>query len=230
MRGERTSVAGTRSYAAYKSCRRSPSIRTATWTSASPPPGMSSLWPRGPVCVWVAVIAMCSIGIPVFPEASRRVGNRVANPESVEEKVVAVHDLVRDEKVASRVAADLLRRPDVAFKAMADTTVQEKVVAAQELVRDEEVASQIATNLLRRPEVAARAMTEARFSELAALDEARQRLHVSAIAVIVRDGDSAIDARRGSENSFHAPRGQRQRTFAHHVTFRRERAEHVRLM
>jgi hypothetical protein len=93
-------------------------------------------------------------------EASRRVGNRVAHPASVEEKVVAVHDLVRDEKVASRVAADPLRRPDVAFKAMSETTVQEKVVAAQELVRDEEVASQIATNLLRRPEVAARAMTD----------------------------------------------------------------------
>ncbi|MBO3744367.1 DUF6192 family protein [Actinoplanes flavus] len=71
-------------------------------------------------------------------EASRRVGSRVAHPASVEEKVVAVHDLVRDEKVASRVAADLLRRPDVAFKAMTETTVQEKVVAAQELVRDEE--------------------------------------------------------------------------------------------
>jgi hypothetical protein len=62
--------------------------------------------------------------------------------------------------VASRIAADLPRRPEVTFQATADTTVADRVAAAQELVRDEEVASRIATNLLRRPQVAARAMTD----------------------------------------------------------------------
>jgi hypothetical protein len=92
--------------------------------------------------------------------ACRVVGWQVGRPESVQEKVDAVHELVTDAKVAWRIAADLLRRPEVAFTATTDTTVQDRVAAAQELVRDEEVASRIATDLLRRPQVAARAMTD----------------------------------------------------------------------
>ncbi|WP_412740719.1 DUF6192 family protein [Krasilnikovia sp. MM14-A1259] len=64
-------------------------------------------------------------------EARRVVGYQVRRPESVQEKVVAVHELVRDEEVASRVATDLLRRPEVAFQAMTDTTARHLVNRAQ---------------------------------------------------------------------------------------------------
>ncbi|GLY08668.1 hypothetical protein Acsp01_90470 [Actinoplanes sp. NBRC 101535] len=93
-------------------------------------------------------------------EAKRRVGWQVARPETVQEKVIAVHDLVTDDEVATRVATDLLRRPKVAFKVSTETSVQDRVGAVHELVRDDEVATRIATDLLRRPEVAARAMTD----------------------------------------------------------------------
>ncbi len=93
-------------------------------------------------------------------EAKRRVGWQVTRPETVQEKVNAVHDLVTDDEVATRVATDLLRRPKVAFKVSTETSVQDRVGAVHELVRDDEVATRIATDLLRRPEVAARAMTD----------------------------------------------------------------------
>ena len=54
-------------------------------------------------------------------EARRMVGWQVDHPESVQEKVNAVHELVADEQVASRIATDLLRRPQVAARAMTDT-------------------------------------------------------------------------------------------------------------
>lgn len=45
-------------------------------------------------------------------DAARRVvGWQVNQPQTVQEKVVAVHELVTDARVASQVAADLLRRP-----------------------------------------------------------------------------------------------------------------------
>ncbi|MEV0900055.1 DUF6192 family protein [Actinoplanes sp. NPDC049802] len=59
-------------------------------------------------------------------EAKRQVGWQVTRPETVQEKVIAVHELVADDEVATRVATDLLRRPKVAFKAAGDTTAQEK--------------------------------------------------------------------------------------------------------
>lgn len=64
-------------------------------------------------------------------EARRAVGHQVSRPETVQEKVTAVHDLIRDEEVASRVATDLLRRPEVAFKAMTDDTARHLVNRAQ---------------------------------------------------------------------------------------------------
>lgn len=55
------------------------------------------------------------------PETSRqRVGYHGPGPETSQEKIEAVHDLVADEQVAAQVATDLLRRPSVAFKAMTD--------------------------------------------------------------------------------------------------------------
>jgi hypothetical protein len=78
---------------------------------------------------------------PVHPRTGRRewtldgarrvVGERVDHPVSVQEKVQAVHDLARDEEVASQVATDLLRRPDVAFRAMSDSTARHLVNRAQ---------------------------------------------------------------------------------------------------
>ncbi|MFF0018727.1 DUF6192 family protein [Streptomyces sp. NPDC005374] len=45
--------------------------------------------------------------------AKRLVGQRVEHPVTVEEKVQAVTDLVRDDDVAGQVATGLLRRPAV---------------------------------------------------------------------------------------------------------------------
>jgi hypothetical protein len=52
--------------------------------------------------------------------AKRIVGWKVDTPESVQEKVDAIHDLAADDQVAARVTTDFLRRPAVAWKAMAD--------------------------------------------------------------------------------------------------------------
>ncbi|MCX5384848.1 DUF6192 family protein [Streptomyces sp. NBC_00083] len=66
------------------------------------------------------------------PETSRqRVGYHGPGPETVQEKIEAVHDLVGDEQVATQVATDLLRRPSVAFKAMTDDTARHQVNHAQ---------------------------------------------------------------------------------------------------
>lgn len=56
--------------------------------------------------------------------AKRIVGWKVDTPESVQEKVDAIHDLAADDQVAARVATDFLRRPAVASKAMADGTAR----------------------------------------------------------------------------------------------------------
>lgn len=50
---------------------------------------------------------------------------------TVTEKVRAIHDLATDEQVAAAVATDLLRRPDVAFKAMGDGVARDAVNRAQ---------------------------------------------------------------------------------------------------
>jgi hypothetical protein len=52
--------------------------------------------------------------------AKREIGHQVHTPATVQEKVEAIHDLARDESVATRVATDFQRRPDVAFKTAAD--------------------------------------------------------------------------------------------------------------
>ncbi|XVV07759.1 DUF6192 family protein [Actinosynnema sp. CA-248983] len=66
------------------------------------------------------------------PDAAKRlVGWQVERPVSVQEKVERIHDLARDDAVASRVAADFLRRPTVAFKAMTDPTAKHAVNRAQ---------------------------------------------------------------------------------------------------
>nr|WP_248296203.1 DUF6192 family protein [Streptomyces sp. S1D4-11] len=63
--------------------------------------------------------------------AKRIVGWKVDTPESVQEKVDAIHDLAADDQVAARVATDFLRRPAVASKAMADHTARHAVNEAQ---------------------------------------------------------------------------------------------------
>ena len=63
--------------------------------------------------------------------ARRLVGQQVDHPVSVQEKIEAIHDMARDESVATRVATDFLRRPDVAFKAMTDDTARHLVNQAQ---------------------------------------------------------------------------------------------------
>ncbi|WP_329453721.1 DUF6192 family protein [Streptomyces sp. NBC_01724] len=62
----------------------------------SPPPH-----PRGGPARWT------------HDSAKRIVGWKVDTPESVQEKVDAIHDLAADDQVAARVATDFLRRPPV---------------------------------------------------------------------------------------------------------------------
>ena len=66
--------------------------------------------------------------------------------------------------------------------------------------------------------------------KLAAVDETRERLHVGAIAMIVRHRHDAVGARGGGENSFDSARVQRQRALAQHVLARRQRAQRMRLV
>ncbi|MFH9426628.1 DUF6192 family protein [Streptomyces sp. NPDC017529] len=63
--------------------------------------------------------------------AKRIVGWKLDNPESVQEKVEAIHDLASDDAVAAVVTTDFLRRPEVASKAMADDTARHMVNEAQ---------------------------------------------------------------------------------------------------
>ncbi|MFJ8112484.1 DUF6192 family protein [Streptomyces sp. NPDC096132] len=59
--------------------------------------------------------------------AKRRVGHQV----TTQEKVNAIHILARDEEVAGKGTTDMLRRPDVAFRAMSDDTARHQVNHAQ---------------------------------------------------------------------------------------------------
>ncbi|WP_181652073.1 DUF6192 family protein [Streptomyces sp. WAC00263] len=86
--------------------------------------------------------------------AKRLVGQRVDRPVTIEEKVQAVTDLVRDDEVAGQVATGLLRRPAVA----AQVSTEDKVRVVQELARDDEVAGQVTADLLQRPTVARKVM------------------------------------------------------------------------
>ncbi|MEU6738315.1 DUF6192 family protein [Streptosporangium sandarakinum] len=63
--------------------------------------------------------------------AQQAVDQKFAATASVQQKVERIHDLARDEQVAAAVATDLLRRPEVAFKAMTDTTARHLVNRAQ---------------------------------------------------------------------------------------------------
>ncbi|MEV6138204.1 DUF6192 family protein [Nocardia sp. NPDC051990] len=64
-------------------------------------------------------------------DAYRRVGWRPPHPASEQERVDRIHDLARDDTVATRVITDFLRRPNVAYEAMADNTARHAVNAAQ---------------------------------------------------------------------------------------------------
>jgi hypothetical protein len=88
--------------------------------------------------------------------AQREVGQSTGRPETVVEKVNAIHDLTRDEQVAVEVATDLLRRPEITAKVAGEN----KVHVIQNLARDEQVAVVVATDLLRRPQVAARVVED----------------------------------------------------------------------
>lgn len=63
-------------------------------------------------------------------QAKRRLGWQGTRPETAQEQVLAVHGLVTDE-FAARIATDLLRRPEVAARAMTGTTARHLVNRAQ---------------------------------------------------------------------------------------------------
>ncbi|MGW7314720.1 DUF6192 family protein [Streptomyces sp. NPDC054865] len=91
------------------------------------------------------------------PDAAKRlVGQRVDRPVTVEEKIRVVTDLTRDEEVAAKVTADLLKRPAAA----AQVSREDRVRVVQELTRDDEVAKEVTTGLLHRPQVARQVMRD----------------------------------------------------------------------
>lgn len=63
--------------------------------------------------------------------ASRAVGWTPRKAQTPQEKVNQVHDLVKDDDVATRVVTDLLHRPDVAFRVMSDDSARHHVNRAQ---------------------------------------------------------------------------------------------------
>lgn len=63
--------------------------------------------------------------------AARYAGRTPAAPKTVQEKIDRIHDLASDPHVASIVATDLLRRPEVAHRAMSDPTARHQVNRAQ---------------------------------------------------------------------------------------------------
>lgn len=63
--------------------------------------------------------------------ACRRVGWTPRTPVTTQEKVNRIHDLTKDDSVAVSVARDLLKRPSVAFEAMADQSARHAVNSAQ---------------------------------------------------------------------------------------------------
>ncbi|KWX20482.1 hypothetical protein AFM11_30385 [Mycolicibacterium wolinskyi] len=64
-------------------------------------------------------------------EACRRAGWTPRTPVTAQEKVNRIHDLTKDDTVAVSVARDLLKRPNVAFEAMADHSARHAVNSAQ---------------------------------------------------------------------------------------------------
>lgn len=65
-------------------------------------------------------------------DAARRVvGQQVDHPVTVAEKARAIVELARDEQVAVAAVDGLLRRPEVAFKVMADSVARHIVNQAQ---------------------------------------------------------------------------------------------------
>ncbi|WP_308407519.1 DUF6192 family protein [Streptomyces olivochromogenes] len=95
---------------------RTPSTTGAFRGGQQPPPN-----PRGDPTRWK------------HDSAKRVVGWKVDSPESVLEKVEAIHDLAADDAVTAVVTTDFLRRPAVASKAMADDTARHTVNEAQSL-------------------------------------------------------------------------------------------------
>ncbi|MEU8134985.1 DUF6192 family protein [Streptodolium elevatio] len=91
-------------------------------------------------------------------EANRVVGRRVKHPASRQERVEKIRDLARDDVVAARATADLLRRPEVATAALNDSAAKRMVNTVQ--FEDSKVAAEVAADLLRRPEVAAEALSD----------------------------------------------------------------------
>ncbi|MEV0221232.1 DUF6192 family protein [Streptomyces sp. NPDC050704] len=102
--------------------------------------------------------------------AKKYVGQRPDRPETPAQKVAAIHRLADDEEVAAKVATDVLRRPGVAAKVVADDTARHLVNKAQttqhktevvhDLIEDDAVAAQVASDVLRRPEVASRVVAD----------------------------------------------------------------------
>lgn len=63
--------------------------------------------------------------------ARRTVGWRPSTARTAQEKLDRIHDLAKDDTVAAAVTKDLLKRPNVAFEAMADHSARHAVNSAQ---------------------------------------------------------------------------------------------------
>ena len=102
------------SYTVHRTLASIPSDRKRWAAIADPPPH-----PRTGARVWTQ-------------DAARRVvGQQVDHPVTTAEKVRAIAELARDEQVAVVAVDGLLRRPEVAFKVMADSVARHIVNQAQ---------------------------------------------------------------------------------------------------
>jgi len=129
-------------------------------------------------------------------EAKRRVGWRVDNPETPQEKITAIHHLARDEEVAATVTTDFLKRPQVAAK----LSPENKARAVEEFTRDETVATAAATSLLRRPDIAFKAMgddtarSQVNHAQVERSRQSREDFqHTSPVAPAVRHIDRTVE-------------------------------------
>ncbi|MFR9774338.1 DUF6192 family protein [Nocardia beijingensis] len=66
-----------------------------------------------------------------YESACRYVGWKAPVPRTAQEKVDRIHELAKDDSVATTVTRNFLNRPNVAFEAMADHTARHAVNTAQ---------------------------------------------------------------------------------------------------
>ncbi|MFD7450860.1 DUF6192 family protein [Kitasatospora sp. NPDC059827] len=122
--------------------------------------------------------------------ASRALGWQVTVPHTVQEKVERIHDLAADDQVAARIASDLLRRPEVAFRVMAEDDTARHMVNRAQVERAQQIA-----------ETTHMKAAEAVRAPVPLLDQVRSTMHfvdlVGACSAFVAQVGRVVPALRG---------------------------------